>query len=99
MRLVALYREMGRQWSRIAAVFQNRTDVNVKNRWVILQRREKRAPRPAPPNPPPQASTTEPATHKTDAKPLIQLWDESIWQFDPHHEAAAGFGLPRDWFL
>lgn len=31
--------EIGSKWVRIAKLFNNRTDINVKNRWVVLMRR------------------------------------------------------------
>lgn len=36
-------RELGPQWSRIAKCFDNRTDINVKNRWVTRESRINRA--------------------------------------------------------
>lgn len=36
------YREFGRKWVRIALSFPNRTDSNVKNRWLVLSRRSKK---------------------------------------------------------
>jgi hypothetical protein len=34
--LQAKYRELGSQWAMIARFFPSRTDVNLKNRWVVL---------------------------------------------------------------
>jgi hypothetical protein len=43
-RLVA---EMGKQWSRMAQFFRSRTDVAIKNRFILIQRRQRRAVRKA----------------------------------------------------
>lgn len=36
--LIELVEKNGSQWAKIALLFDNRTDVNVKNRWILLQR-------------------------------------------------------------
>ena len=36
------YKELGPKWVRIALSFPNRTDTNVKNRWLVLSRRSKK---------------------------------------------------------
>jgi hypothetical protein len=57
--LNAKYAELGPKWKQIAAVFEGRTDISIKNRWILLSRRQRRAeagfddaahvlPRPAP---------------------------------------------------
>ena len=35
--------EIGRKWKIIASFFKNRTDINVKNRWLMLERHRKKA--------------------------------------------------------
>lgn len=35
-------KEFGPKWARISGLFENRTDTNIKNRWVLLQRALKR---------------------------------------------------------
>jgi hypothetical protein len=40
--LLEKVQEFGRRWVRIAEFFPMRTDVHVKNRFIVLQRREKR---------------------------------------------------------
>jgi hypothetical protein len=37
--LVEKYREFGSAWKYIASFFKSRTDINVKNRWQLMQRR------------------------------------------------------------
>ena len=41
-KLESLITKFGTQWARIATFFEYRTDVNVKNRWVLLKRNERR---------------------------------------------------------
>lgn len=41
--LLNLHSDLGSQWANIAKHFTKRTDVNVKNRWVLLQRKRHRA--------------------------------------------------------
>ena len=41
-KLESLITQFGTQWARIATFFEYRTDVNVKNRWVLLKRNERR---------------------------------------------------------
>lgn len=36
--LVELVKEHGTHWAKIASHFDNRTDINLKNRWLLLQR-------------------------------------------------------------
>lgn len=38
----------GHQWAKIAGLFERRTDVNVKNRWVLLQRNAQKFPESTP---------------------------------------------------
>jgi len=40
-RLVELYNELGPRWVKIATLFENRTDVSLKSRWLVLKRKEK----------------------------------------------------------
>lgn len=40
--LLQKYKELGAKWVRIALSFPNRTDSNVKNRYLVLSRRSKR---------------------------------------------------------
>lgn len=42
-RLLRKYAELGPKWKAIAAFFEGRTDINVKNRWLLLGRRQRRA--------------------------------------------------------
>lgn len=37
--LLAKVRELGKRWVRIAKFFPMRTDINIKNRWLVLKRR------------------------------------------------------------
>ena len=39
--LVQKFKELGSQWSTISKFFKNRTDVNVKNRWVVISKQSK----------------------------------------------------------
>lgn len=41
-KLTELMNQYGAQWAKIARYFHHRTDVNVKNRWSYLKRKEKR---------------------------------------------------------
>lgn len=34
------YYELGPKWVEISSYFQNRTDVNIKNRWIVLMRKD-----------------------------------------------------------
>lgn len=38
--LRAKYCELGPKWVEISAFFHNRTDVNIKNRWIVLMRKD-----------------------------------------------------------
>lgn len=40
--LLELESKLGTQWAKIAGHFEHRTDTNVKNRWILLQRKMKR---------------------------------------------------------
>jgi hypothetical protein len=40
------YAEFGSQWCLIARDFPNRTDVNIKNRWIVLNGQSRRATKP-----------------------------------------------------
>jgi len=42
MKLHELTKILGQQWSKISNHFSNRTDVMIKNRWALLQRRMKK---------------------------------------------------------
>jgi hypothetical protein len=42
-RLLHKYAELGPKWKAIAAFFEGRTDINVKNRWLLLGRHQRRA--------------------------------------------------------
>jgi hypothetical protein len=42
-RLAQKFSEIGPKWKAIAAFFPGRTDINVKNRWLLLARRNRRA--------------------------------------------------------
>lgn len=41
-KLITLVKENGPQWATIASEFGTRTDVHIKNRWALLQRKESR---------------------------------------------------------
>jgi hypothetical protein len=41
--LIAQCRQHGTSWRRIARVFPTRTEINVKNRWHVIERRMRRA--------------------------------------------------------
>lgn len=41
--LKKLHEEIGAKWVKIASYFPNRTDTNIKNRWMVLQRQKKAA--------------------------------------------------------
>ena len=41
-KLSNLFQEYGSKWVKIASFFENRSDINVKNRWNMLVRREKK---------------------------------------------------------
>ena len=38
--LERLVKEFGQKWVKISRFFRNRTDINVKNRWLVLQRQK-----------------------------------------------------------
>jgi hypothetical protein len=40
--LVRKYKQFGPSWKRIATCFNGRTDINVRNRWLLMQRRTHR---------------------------------------------------------
>lgn len=42
MKLGQLTDKFGSQWAKISQFFENRTDINVKNRWMLLQRAVKK---------------------------------------------------------
>lgn len=39
--LIKLHSELGSKWVKISRFFKNRTDNNIKNRWLVLQRQKK----------------------------------------------------------
>lgn len=41
-KLQQLHNEFGAKWVKIAQFFPSRTDTNIKNRWMVLQRQKKR---------------------------------------------------------
>lgn len=41
--LKKLHEELGSKWVKISQYFENRTDTNIKNRWLVLQRQKKHA--------------------------------------------------------
>jgi hypothetical protein len=94
-RLIAKVQEFGRRWVRIAEFFPMRTDVHIKNRYIVLQRRETREaasgrPAPGPPRRPrqqlPSLSGFAPA-----APILIAPWDlENAVKFLPMIQATTG---------
>lgn len=51
--LLAKVGELGQRWVRIAKFFPMRTDINIKNRYLVLKRRSRKEPEPAPQNPDP----------------------------------------------
>jgi hypothetical protein len=77
--LLQKFSELGSQWSLIAKFFPLRTDVNIKNRWVVLngpstqprrvRRKHAMGEPPAPPPPPPPAEEARPS----------QQQDEGLW--------------------
>ena len=68
---------MGPQWARIAAMLGSRTDVNVKNRWVLLKRKEAKAGRVR------QAGDAGAKAGDAEQKDseLIEFWDEQ-WDME-----------------
>jgi hypothetical protein len=42
--LVEKYKEFGAAWKHIASLFKSRTDINVKSRWQLMQRRLRKNP-------------------------------------------------------
>jgi hypothetical protein len=40
--LIRMYNQFGPKWQRIATFFKGRTDINVKNRWMLMERRFRR---------------------------------------------------------
>ena len=40
--LLLLVQQYGKKWVKISKYFQNRTDVSIKNRWLVLQRQKHR---------------------------------------------------------
>jgi hypothetical protein len=44
--LVEKYKEFGAAWKHIASFFKSRTDINVKSRWQLMQRRLRKNPAP-----------------------------------------------------
>jgi hypothetical protein len=41
--LAAKYAEIGPKWKLIAGLFEGRTDISIKNQWLLLNRRQRRA--------------------------------------------------------
>lgn len=41
-KLIRLHEEFGAKWVKIAQYFPSRTDTNIKNRWMVLQRQKNR---------------------------------------------------------
>ena len=76
-RLLQLVQDMGPQWARIAAMLGSRTDVNVKNRWVLLKRKEAKAGRVR------QAGDAGAKAGDAEQKDseLIEFWDEQ-WDME-----------------
>jgi 3-oxoacyl-ACP reductase-like protein len=75
---------LGPKWTRIAAFFPGRTDTSIRNRWELLQRRDKKQ---QPAQPPPQTQRQPP---QTDDDPF---WDDLI-RFDGFSEYAPFRGSP-----
>jgi hypothetical protein len=78
--LLAKFKEFGASWKHIATFFSSRTDINIKSRWQLMQRRVKKQvtqiPRPMPqlaplplPQPLPMVSS-EPLPFSFQAPPL-----------------------------
>jgi hypothetical protein len=76
--LTRKYREIGPRWKHIAVFFKGRTDINVKSRWKVIQRRKRREAnkrmramlsRRKQKTPSPEAEPKPP--------PLVDLWEPS----------------------
>lgn len=73
-RLLELVDEFGPQWARIAGVFGSRTDVNVKNRWVLLKRKQAKVNRT-------RDKHGNGANDCEKEEELIEFWDEQ-WDLE-----------------
>lgn len=65
------YSEYGPQWTKIQSFFTNRTDVNLKNRWAVLQRKGHHALAPAAPAIAPAPAIPLPTTAAVVAPPPV----------------------------
>jgi hypothetical protein len=75
--LLTKYRELGPKWKTIAASFQGRTDINIKNRWLLLSRRHRRAEAAlddiAAPRTKASSPLTIPMIQQTSAPPIVEI--------------------------
>jgi hypothetical protein len=94
--LVRKYKQFGASWKRIATYFKGRTDINVKNRWLLMQRRTYREststtrPGSTPilpiPRPPATDNKSPPETLENPWDPFFVIDDQRIpdddWLYD-----------------
>lgn len=90
--LLDLVNKYGPQWAKIASSFMFRTDTNVKNRWILLQRKETRiqnslsniqrmqeeACKKSEMSSPEATNITQPEERLSN-RPIIDFWDQSQW--------------------
>jgi hypothetical protein len=86
--LLAMYREHGSRWTVIAKEFPARTDVNCKNRWVVLTSH----------GDPPKRSRTKPVkVQPKDTDPDTWIWNDV--EARQSYEDAEPFGLDGTGFI
>ena len=84
VKLQQLHLEYGPKWVKISRHFENRTDTNIKNRWMVLQRQKRgadkhRVVKPVPP-PQPQPRKQDDSEDMFNAEVETDLWDDIMSQ-------------------
>ena len=64
-----LVNDFGQKWVKISQFFKNRTDINVKNRWMVLKRMSAKQPTASPPAP--TTTVTSPLTNSMTSSPVL----------------------------
>ena len=94
--LNAKYLEMGPKWKQMATYFKGRTDIAIKNRWLLLNRREQRK------------KVTEQIKEQTKQEPEVQVdkdpkpgeidWNEETSNYRDDGDVAFSTDLTTDYF-